>query len=194
VIGAVLYWLGVVLMMHLLEPEFSPIKIPMSAYVLGAYGGWMTTSFFALAAALFAAGFGLAMTLPRTVLTGIAFLLFIIAATGVLVAGLFPMNSPGSPGALSGRWHAVGGLFAFPAMALGPLLFSLSFRRDHYWRTISVPSLTLSGSIVALYFFARFLRLPLGPPGYMQRVFFALLIPWMLLVGFQLIRVGRDPS
>jgi hypothetical protein len=194
VIGAVLYWLGVVVMMHLLEREFSPIKVPMSAYVLGAYGGWMTTSFFALAAALFAAGYALAMTLPRTGLTWTAFLLFIIAATGVLVAGLFPMNSPESPGALSGRWHALGGLFAFPTMALGPFLFSLTFRRDPRWRRISVPSLTLSGGIIALYFLARVLRFAPGPPGYMQRFFFALLIPWMLLVGFQLIRVGREPT
>src|SRR5712691_10951251 len=152
VIGAVLYWVAVIVMMHLLEPEFSPMKVPMSAYVLGAYGGWMTTSFFALSAALLAAGYGLLTTLPRNVLTWTAFLLFVIAALWVLVAGIFPMNSPAAPRAASGRWHALAGLFAFPAMAIGPFLFSVNFRRDPHWRRISVASLMLSGGIVALYF------------------------------------------
>jgi hypothetical protein len=30
----------VFLAMHVLEPEFNPLKAPGSAYVLGAYGAW----------------------------------------------------------------------------------------------------------------------------------------------------------
>ena len=194
IIGAVLYWLAVIVMMHFLEPEFNPIKVPMSAYLLGAYGGWMTTSFFALSAALLAAGYGLLTTLPRNILTWAAFLLFVIAAIWVLVAGIFPMNSPAAPRASSGRWHALAGIFAFPAMAIGPFLFSVNFFRERHWRKVSVPSLMLSGGIAAMYFLARFFRLDLGPAGYRQRFFFALLIPWMLVVGLQLVRVRREPT
>jgi uncharacterized protein YjeT (DUF2065 family) len=194
VIGAVLYWLAVVLAMHFLEPEFNPRKVPMSAYVLGTYGGWMTTSFFALSAALLAAGYGLVTTSPRTAVTWTAFFLFIIAAMGVLLAGLFPMGFPGSPRASSAQLHALGGRLAFPTMALGPFLFSLSFRSDRHWRRIAVPSLILSSGIIILYFFRRFLPLAPGSVGYTQRIFFALLVPWMILVGLYLIRFRPEPT
>ena len=125
---------------------------------------------------------------------GLVFFLFIVAAVWVLVPGIFPMNSPAAPRASSGRWHGLAGLFAFPAMAIGPFLFSLTFYRDRQWRKISVPSLMLSGGIVAVFFLARFLRLDVGPAGYRQRFFFALLTSWMLVVGFQLVRFRREPT
>ena len=109
VIGAVLYWSAVILTMHVLEPEFSTIRAPMSAYVLGAYGPWMTTTYFALCAALLGVGHGLVRTLPPTRLTRIAFSVFLISASSVLLAGLFPMDFPGPPRTSSGRLHATGG-------------------------------------------------------------------------------------
>ena len=164
VIGAVAYWSAVVLTMHVLEPEFSPIRAPMSAYVLGAYGPWMTTTYLAWCAALLGVGHGLARTLPHTRLTRIAFSVLLIAAAGVLLAGLFPMDFPGPPRTSSGRLHAVGGSFAFLTMALGAFLFSLSFRRDGYWRRVSVPTLALSAGIIGCSFlrYSRclFLALP----------------------------------
>ena len=192
VIGAVLYWLAVIVIMHLLEPEFNPMKVPMSAYVGGAYGGWMTTSFFALSAALLAAACGLITTLPRTILTWAAFSLFIIAAMGVLLAGLFPMRLPGLPHTSSPHLHALGGRFAFPGMALGAFLFSLSFRSDQHWRRIAVPSLMLSGGIIVVFLFARILGLAPGFAGFTQRLFFGLLVPWMILIGLRLMRFGRE--
>ena len=191
VIGAVLYWTSVALAMHILEPEFNPIRVPMSAYVLGAYGAWMTTTYFAWSAALLGVGFGLVRTLPRTRLTRAAFSVFLIAGAGVILAGLFPMDFPPPPRTLSGRLHATGGLFAFPTMALGAFLFSLSFRRDGYWRKVSVPALGLSAGIIAVLVLAIFSLLVLGFAGYAQRLFFALLIAWMIVVGLHLTRAPR---
>jgi hypothetical protein len=191
-IAAVLYWLAVILLMHLLEPEFSPMKVPMSAYVLGAFGGWMTTSFFALSTALLAAGCGLAASLPRSIVGWAALFLFIVAASGVVLAGLFPMSFPDGSNASSAHLHALGGLIAFPAMALGPFLSSLTFRRYAHWRRVSELSLTLSAGIVAVFFFGRFLRVPHGFGGLVQRLFFAFLIPWLIVVGIHLVRARRE--
>jgi hypothetical protein len=191
VIGAVAYWSAVVLTMHVLEPEFSTIRAPMSAYVLGAYGPWMTTTYFAWCAALLGVGHGLVRTLPRTRLTRIAFSVFLIAAAGVLLAGLFPMDFPGPPRTSSGRLHAVGGSLAFPTMALGAFLFSLSFRRDGYWRRVSVPLLAFSAGIIGVFVLGVLSLAVLGFAGYAQRVLFALLCPWMIVVGLHLTRFSR---
>jgi Protein of unknown function (DUF998) len=186
-IATVLYWLALIALMHVLEPEFSPMHVPMSAYVAGAYGGWMTTTFFALATALTATAFGLCNRAPDNVLTWIALLLFIVAAFGVVLAGIFP-------GIISRRssihWHGVGSRFAFPGMALGSLLFSLGFFSDPHWRRIAVPALALSGGGV-LVFLLWTSPVTAGLDGLMQRVFFAFLIPWIALVGFDLIRFER---
>ena len=192
VIGAVLYWSCVVLMMHALEPEFSPIRAPMSAYVLGAYGTWMTTTYVALCAALLAVGYGLATTLSRTRLTRTAFSVFLIAAAATLVAGVFPMDFPPPPRTLSGRLHALAGLFSFPTMVLGAFLFSLSFRRDRHWGRVSGPLLALSAVLIGLFVLAMLSLLVLGFAGYAQRLLIALLFFWMIVVGLHLIRVPRE--
>ncbi len=194
VIAAVLYWSSVALTMHVLEPEFNPIRAPMSAYVLGAYGPWMTTTYVALCAALLGVGYGLAKTLPRTRLTRTAFSVCLIAAGAVLVAGLFPMDFPPPPRTSSGRLHALAGLFAFPTMVLGAFLFSLSFRRDGYWRRISVPSLALSAGIIGVFVLAILSLLVLGFAGYAQRLLIALLFAWMIVVGLHLTRFPREKS
>jgi hypothetical protein len=191
VIGAVLYWLSVVVAMHLLEPEFNPVRDPMSAYVLGAYGPWMTTTYMALSAALLGLGYGLAKTLPRTRLTNTACLLFLVAAAATFVAGLFQMDFPPPPRTLSGRLHALGGLLAFPTMTLGTFLFSLSFRRDGYWRTVSVPSLTLSAGIIGALLLGIVSLLTLGFGGYAQRLLIALLFAWMIVVSLRLTHFPR---
>ena len=191
VIGAVLYWASVVLMMHVLEPEFSPIRAPMSAYVLGAYGAWMTTTYPALSVALLSVGLGLATTLPRTPQTRTAFVVFLVAAAGALVAGLFPMDFPGPPQTASGRLHALGGALTFPTWVVGAFLFSLSARR-HRWRGGSGSLLALSvGSIGMLIVSILSLRV-LGFAGCAQRLLVALLFVWMIVVARYLIRLPRE--
>ena len=190
VVAAALYWLAVVTVMHFLEPEFSPLKVPMSAYVDGTYGGWMTTSFFALATALVATAFGVLRTLGRNVLACAGFLLFILAVFGVVLAGIFP-GIIGGPS--SAHWHGVGSRFAFPGMAFGSLLLSFGFSFDPDWQRISVAALTLSGGVVF------FLALSFSPVtadlgGLVQRIFFAFLIPWLALVGIHLMRFERTDS
>jgi hypothetical protein len=191
VIGAVVYSLSVVLSMHVLEPEFSPIRAPMSAYVLGAYGPWVTTTYFAWCTALLGAGYGLAKALPRTRLTRIACSALLIAAAGALLAGLFPMDFPGSPRTSSGRLHALGGSICFPTKVLGTFLFSLSIRRDECWRRVSVPLLALSAGIIGVFVFGILSLLTLGFAGYVQRVLFALLYAWMIMIGLHLTRFSR---
>ena len=190
VISATVYWLMVILAMHLLEPEFNPMKVPMSAYVAGAYGGWMTTSFFALAVALLATTFGLLAGLPRNVLAWIACLLFLIATLGVVLGGLFPGIVRGP---LSIHLHAIGSVLAFPSMTLGAFLFSLSFCYAPHWRRIAAAAVTLASGMMVIHFLRLFHPVP-DVAGLMQRMFFLLFVPWLLLVGARLPRLSRETA
>jgi Protein of unknown function (DUF998) len=188
-VASVVYYVLAALAMHLLQPELDPLRIPMSPYVLGAYGFVMTTTFFVLCAGLLGVGFGLIHTLPRTRLSRIAFALTLVASAGVFIAGIFPTDWPPPPTTAAGILHDVASLLAFPAMTLVPGLFSLNFRSDGYWRPVSLVALALSGGVIAAFMFALTQILG-GWGGLAQRLFFALLFAWIILVGLHLTRAS----
>ena len=124
VIASVVYCFLVVLAMHLLQPELDPRHVLMSAYVFAAYGFPMTTTFFVLCG-LLGVGFGLFQTLPRTRLTKVAVAVTVIASADLLIAGVFPTDWPPPMRSRSSQLHGLGGLLAFPAMTVAPVLFSV---------------------------------------------------------------------
>lgn len=63
---AVLYYVLASLPLHVLQPDVSPLAMPLSVYVLGSGGVLMTLTFFALATALVTAGYALRLRLRAT--------------------------------------------------------------------------------------------------------------------------------
>jgi hypothetical protein len=195
VVMAALYWWAVFLSMHIFEPEFSPIEAPGSAYVVGRYGSWMTTTYFVLAAALVLSRFGLTTNLAVTVLTRLAGLAFLIATGGAVLAGIFPMDFPPPPQTSSGRLHALGGVLTFVPWVIGTSLFSLSMRRDQRWirpsRTLLIIAGLSIGMAVVLPLSIRF-----GFAGGVQRLLLTLLFTWLIVVAVHLMhsRLGGNES
>ena len=182
ILAAVVYWCAVFLSMHVIQPELSPVGAPGSAYVLGRYGSWMTTTYFVLAAALASARFGLTKSLAATASVRVASLMFFVAAAGAVVAGTFPMDFPPPPRTTSGRLHAVAGALTFIPWVIGTLLFSLSARRDQQWAR---PSRTLLALAVLGVSIAVVLPLSirLGVAGGVQRLLLTLLFTWLVVVA-----------
>jgi hypothetical protein len=193
VLAGIVYWWAVFLSMHILESEFSPIEAPGSAYVLSPHGAWMTTTYFVLAGVLLSSGFGLTTTLAMTVLTRLAGLAFLIATSGAVLAGMFPMDFPPPPRTLSGRLHAFGGLLTFVPWVIGTVLFSLSMRRDRRWvrssRALFVISVLGSGVAAALPISIR-----LGVAGGMQRVLLTLLFAWLTITAVHFTHAGLEET
>ena len=156
--------------------------------MLGAYGSWMTTSYFALGAALLSARLGLAARVRPSAVTRLACQAFVIASAGTLLAGLFPMDFPGPIRTTSGRLHALGGAVTFPLWVLGTVLFSLAIRRDSHWArsagrlfAIAIMSVGMLGVTVLSVGL-------LGFGGYAQRLLIGLLFAWMIAVAVHLVR------
>ena len=191
VVVAAMYWWAVFLSMHVLEPEFSPIGAPGSAYVLGPYGTWMTSTYFVLAAALLGARLGITTNLAVTLLTRLAGLAFLTAAAGAVLAGIFPMDFPPPPRTLSGRLHALGGVLTFVPWAIGTSLFSLSMRRDQRW-------VRRSGTLFAIAVLSIGMAavLPLSIrldfAGGVQRLLLTLLFTWLIIVAVHLMHTRLE--
>jgi len=193
------YWWAVFLSMHIVESEFNPVYAPGSAYVLGPYGTWMTTTYFVLAGVLLSSGFGLTANLAVAIVTRLAGMAFLSAAAGAVVAGTFPMDFPPPPRTLSGRLHTLGGLLTFVPWVIGTVLFSLSMRRDQRWvrfsRTLFAISVLSIGVAAALPVSIRF-----GVAGGTQRVLLTLLFTWLIVAAVHLVqarleeRTGREDA
>jgi hypothetical protein len=191
VIVAISYQWAVFLAMHVLEPEFDPLRTPGSVYVLGAYGSWMTSSYFAISAALLGASRGLMLELPASGLRVAAICAFVVAAAGCVLAGIFPMDFPGSPHTSAGRLHALGGMLTFPIWMVGTFLFSVLVRRDVRWAATARSLLLLSVASVATFALLICSVRILGYAGYAQRLLLLLFAAWLILVARHLLRLSH---
>ncbi|KYG01778.1 hypothetical protein BE21_55790 [Sorangium cellulosum] len=118
--------------LHLLRPDLSPPSHMISEYALGAHGWAMTVCF----AAFSASSAALLVTLwPRLKSVsgriGLGFLS--LAAIGLGLAALFPMDPASTPPeamSLSGRLHGVSFMIGVPGEILAVLLLSLALRQQ----------------------------------------------------------------
>jgi len=187
-----LYVLSTFLGIHFLNTELDPIRTPMSAYALGPHGVWVNLCPFAMSVAALSLSAGLGFALPPTRGKTAAQLLFLLAAAGAAAAGIFPMDFPGPARTVSGRLHAAAGALTFPSLVAGVLFFTHAFRSEPYWRRIAGMTSILSGALVTVLVVAVISLATLGFAGYAQRVLFALLGTWVILVGIHLARLPRS--
>jgi len=196
--GLVAYWLAVVVALHFLEPEFDPIRVPISVYVLGTYGVWMTTSFFVAAAIYFLLAFGLARELPSNVWTKAGIVLLCVGACGQVVAGFYPTQWPLTPPLTQQTViHLIGALVGFNAITIGGISLSVSFRRTVRWSRVSTAVLIVSLLRLAMLNDRWLWPMGQGTDGLKERVIIVLMLVGFALVVGPWIRWGqpqRPPS
>jgi hypothetical membrane protein len=170
------YYVIVLTVLHILEPEFDPRFRFMSEYALGDYGWLMTTTFFALGLAPLAAAIGLRNLYKssRSALIGLG--LLVVAAVFIWLAGIFRDSIP----------HLLAGVVAFPSMVMAVALLSWTFRRAAGWRTIYRVALFIALGMLALLLS---MVADVGMPGLQQRAFIFLFLLWLSIVVHKSVRV-----
>lgn len=117
-----------------------------------------------------------------------AVLLFGLAAVGILLAAVFPIDAPDQPPDVSGGIHrsAASATFALELAAL--FVFSAAFGRQRRWRRQRAVSLVLAVcAAVALTAFVIAIQLDVVP-GLAERVALAIFLVWEIWVSVRLIR------
>jgi len=135
-----------------------------------------------------ALGLGLRGALRPGWLRTWAVLLFGLAAVGILLAALFPVDPIGQIPSMTGRIHRAAASATFMLELAALFVFSVAFGHHHRWRRQQAVSLVLSVSAaVAMTAFIIAIQVDVAP-GLAERVALAILLAWELWAIFQLLR------
>jgi Protein of unknown function (DUF998) len=192
-----------VLVLHLLQPERSPLNEPVSFYVHGAQGWLFTAGMVAWGVGSAALVLGLARTIR--IRAGAAGLFGLaVWSAGVLTSGFFRADPPGqwgnSPSAAA-LIHENAARVSFIALPIAALLLSHGLRRAAEWsRTAGVLYLPAVMIIISLIvFFASLLPVSdsLRPPilfGLTERMLLAVYSAWLCAAAIWLLRSPAGPA
>jgi uncharacterized membrane protein YozB (DUF420 family) len=181
------YFVVVIVALHFLRDDLSPMSNPTSQYAVGRYGFLMTTAFFSMSVASFSLLIGLYKRISKPAQSSIGLTLLGIWAVGVLVAMLFPLNPEGTEATTTSVIHRINGPLVFLSLSIGAILVSRSFRRDKNWRPFYPTALTLSFTML-LFFIITGINVALksGFEGLCQRVFLVVFSTWFILTAMHL--------
>ena len=183
----VAYFVVIIVVLHLLRPDLSPISQPTSEYAVGRYGFLMTSAFFSMSLASFALVIGLYQGVPLRARSRIGLGLLGLWGIGVLVAMSFPIDPEGAPQTVSGTIHQINGPLAFLSLTAGTILVSRRFKQAQQWRPLHRTALILS-LVMLTVFIATFLNIATasGFAGLCQRIFLAVFATWFVLTAARL--------
>lgn len=196
--GAVMLFVVLVAVLHVIEPEFGPTWRFVSEYANGPHGWVMNLAFFVMAAGCAAATLALrphARTRPAK--TGLFFLA--LTVVGLVMAGSFDQD-PITSSAVTreGTLHAVATMIGIPGFTIASLLLGLSLARR--WRSLRTPLIVLS-QLPWIAFASMIIYMAVVMPtaggfgptvhvGLINRLFLAAMCAWLLFVARHAERVA----
>lgn len=187
-VGALAFTLSFAVL-HLVRPEVAWRQDYVSRFVRGRLGWLFISATIVHGFGNLAIGLGLGGSLLPGRLRAWAVLLFGIAATGIVLAAVLPVDPTGASPTVVGRAHQGIVYLAFLGELVALLLFSIAFARDPRWRWSSgVSSLLVAVTAVALtgFLVAALLN---RMPGLAERLSLASFMVWEFWVAFHLVRM-----
>jgi Protein of unknown function (DUF998) len=184
--------------LHVLKPDIHPSRTMISQYALGRFGWVMALCFAAFSVASASVCITLFGRSPSAHgLVGLAFLC--VAAVGLAMAALFPMDPVSTPQAkmsFTGRMHGVAFLIGVPSQVLSVLLLSIAV--GHQGSHAAAPLLTLTAVIWLCLVMMIVIMVMVGPGkppdpngperflGFPNRLFMIAYGVWLIVIAWSL--------
>jgi len=135
-----------------------------------------------------AVSLGLRRALQPERLRAWAVVLLGLAAVGILVATLFPIDPPGQLRSITGRVHLAAASATFMLELAALFVFSVVFGRQRRWQRHRAASMALSvTAAIALAIFFLAIQVDVAP-GLAERTALLVFLVWEIWICFQLIR------
>jgi hypothetical protein len=192
-LSSVVYYAGVILVLHVLRADLDPGYRYLSEYAVGPRGALMTSTFFVLSAGSLALAIGLwrSVSSKLRILPGLFF--WLTWAWAVCLAGVFTGDLQGTPHTRIGQIHEQMGMIAFPSAILGMPLISVALRWEQNWNSLWCTTIVLSAVVIMSFLvFDRFAEADLG--GLDQRISLAATLIWMWILGRKMRKIAETPA
>lgn len=175
---------------QVLRTDYDWLRVPLSFYVLGPYGGIVEASYFALAPGLAAVGVGWYLALDRKARSAAPLLLFAFAAVALCFTAAECTDVPNGPHTLHGTVHVLAAIATFLCVTVAMLLESWRLRFDAHWRSVSRSAFALAVvAFIALWLDALVKPIPRGLG---EKVVIALILLWLWRAAWWLARRPRS--
>lgn len=181
---------AILLAVQFLRTDLDWVTVPMSIYVLGAWGPWVQAGFLVAVPALASLGVGLWTTLPRHVANSVALALFVGAALALVCVATFPTDTTRSPVTLHGTIHQWAAFATFEFVTIGMTLQAWMFRGQARWRR-HFPEAFALAVITTIYFWIYALFHPI-PRGVGEKVLIVLVLLWVWRAAWWIVRSSLD--
>ncbi len=184
----VLVFLSSLIIVHLTSPGIDWLRDYVSNLANEPLGWLFVTSVFVHGWGNLALALGLRRAIRPGRLRNWAVVLFGLAAAGILLAALFPIDPPGQAPTTIGRLHRASASATFMLELAAVFLFSIAFRHDLRWHRQQAVSMALSVmAAIAVMAFVIAIQIDIAP-GLAERVALAILLVWEIWVSIQVIR------
>lgn len=180
------YFLVVIVAMHFLSPDISPVDRPTSEYATGPFGYLMTSGFAALSIATWSLVVGLWRDLPDSGIHRIGLIALGVFGVGLLVAAIFPIDPEGAASTTAGTVHRFNGPIAFFGLTVGANLTTAGFREAARWRSVFRSASVLALLMIPLFIAGGVTNAREVGAGIAQRIFIVTFTTWYLVVATRL--------
>lgn len=189
IVTTAIYSAFMILILHLLQPEFNPLMNAISEFVFGKYGYLMTTVFYAQGLGSICVGIIAWKIDFRKKRAKVSSVFFVVSALGAFIAGLYDAD-PISQTELTkaGMIHAAGGLMRFLSLCLAVPLLSSVVKGHHHWKNRNKPLRLLSALYIIGFIGSIMILAPSNLFGLGQRFFISILLLWMVFFSLPLIK------
>ena len=195
-IAAPLWFTALVVLQGLLQPDYSHIKMPISALAAWPYGWIQILNFLVVGALMAAWAIGVHNVIRPTRFGLVSIVLLLASSLGLVLAGIFPwINVNGVP--TETPQHVVSAVLVFSGASLGLIFLSRRMAGDPEWKKLS--SYVLATGIVMLVLFIALggfavdAGTPLHPwAGLLQRVLLAVWFPALIVIAIKALRIVRE--
>jgi hypothetical protein len=169
-----------VVVLHFLRTELSPLIRAVSDYATGRYGFLMTTAFIALSAGLASMTMAAFRRQEQSILTQSELVMLSISSFLVLLAGIFPSEQPIT---IISMIHIMASFLFFLIIMVIMLKSSIRLQRDGmlYGKNKLLLWIAISSPILFILWLGVFLLLGLSGLG--QRIYILSWVSWLMLLG-----------
>ena len=176
-----------VLVLHLVEPDFSVVDDFISDYANSDNGWLMQSAFLGAGVGTIAIALGLRKTLaPGTRVTA-SVVLMLVAGVGFLVA-ISKTDSKGvTDSTTSGTLHVAGSVAIFFALLIAVWMMRGVFKRDPVWGPFAKAQLWFAIAYTVTMF-VNFGTPEDGPVGLTQRIFVPVMMAWLFTLAWNIRR------